>query len=91
MVYTSGTHMITKFIGLKEFRQNMAKISNQALKKNQRLIVLRKNQPIFELRPLTKEGIYLESVMVKIKRAEEDVRQGRVYTQEEIEKKYGLK
>ena len=50
--------MITRFVGTKELRQNMAKIAREAQEKNERIIVLRKNQPIFELRPLSGKSFY---------------------------------
>ena len=52
--------MITRFVGIKQFRQNMAKISDQARKKKERLIVLRKNKPIFELRPIQAKDALFE-------------------------------
>lgn len=82
--------MTTKFIGVKEFRQNMAKISEQARKKNERLIVLRKNEPIFELRPLSKKAATLEKLSFDIQAGLEDIKAGRVYTHEEIKDFFGL-
>ena len=82
--------MTTKFIGVKEFRQNMAKISEMARKKNQRLIVLRKNEPIFELRPLSKKDATLERLALDIHEGLEDVKAGRVYSHEEIKDFFGL-
>ncbi|MEK7532518.1 MAG: hypothetical protein AAB579_02865 [Patescibacteria group bacterium] len=82
--------MTTRFVGLKELRQNMARITNAALKKKERLIVLRKNEPLFELRPLSKKDVILERFLLSIREAEEDVKAGRVYSQEEIEKMFGL-
>jgi len=82
--------MTTKFVGTKELRQNMAKITRNAQKKNERIIVLRKNQPIFELRPLSPKGIFQESFIKSIEKAKEDVKKGRVYDFEEVCKKLGL-
>lgn len=82
--------MTTRFIGMKQLRQNMAKISRDAHKKNERLIILRKNEPIFELRPLSEKDSLIESFRREIAEAEADVKAGRVYSQEEIEKKLGL-
>lgn len=69
--------MTTKFIGVKELRQNMARVAYAARKHNQRLIVLKKNEPIFELRPLTKEMIErvaeeLSGAAVAAKRLQEE-------------------
>lgn len=82
--------MTTRFVGVKEFRQNMAKLSEQARKKNQRLIILKKNQPIFELRPLSKKDAVLENLTKNLKEALDDVRHNRVYTQEEMESMLGI-
>ena len=82
--------MTTRFVGLKELRQNMSRISMEALKKGQRLIVLRKNEPIFELRPLSKKEKTMEQVLRDVERGREDVRMGRVYTLEEVERRFGL-
>lgn len=68
----------------------MSRISSEALKKHQRLIVLRKNEPIFELRPLSKKEKTMEQVLRDVERGREDVRAGRVYTSEQIMKKLGL-
>lgn len=50
-------YMNTRFIGVKELRANFAKVSADAFKKKQRVIVLRKNQPMCELTPLSKADL----------------------------------
>ena len=82
--------MITRFIGVKELRQNMAKISNRALKKKERLIILRKNKPIFELKPLSDSEVFAESFYLDIVQARQDVQKRRLHDQEEVEKMFGL-
>ncbi|MBU2509387.1 type II toxin-antitoxin system Phd/YefM family antitoxin [Patescibacteria group bacterium] len=82
--------MTTRFVGVKELRQNMAKLTKRAKEKNERLIILRKNEPIFELRPLSKTDAKLEKLMLDIKEAQEDIKAGRLYTIEEVEKALGL-
>ncbi len=82
--------MTTRFVGLKEFRQNMAKIANRSLKKRERLVLLRKNEPIFELRPLSKKDALVEGFLLSLREAEEDIKAGRVYSHEEVEKMFGL-
>lgn len=82
--------MTTRFIGLKEFRQNMAKIAERARKNNERLVILRKNVPIFELRPLSKKDAALDELMIGIEEARADVKAGRVYSLEEVQKALGL-
>ena len=82
--------MITKFIGMKELRQNMAKISTHAYKQKERIIVLRKNQPIFELRPLSGTDALIESFRQEIVEAHADVRAGKVYSHSEVKSILGL-
>lgn len=82
--------MITKFVGMKELRQNMAKLSTRAHQKNERLIVLRKNQPIFELRPLSNKDSLIEIFRQDIEIAQTDINSGAVYSQEEVRKILGL-
>ncbi|HEC32748.1 MAG TPA: type II toxin-antitoxin system Phd/YefM family antitoxin [Candidatus Kaiserbacteria bacterium] len=82
--------MTTKFIGIKEFRQNMAKIANRVRKNNEKLIVLRKNKPVFELRPLSDEEVFKESFIRDVEEAKEQVKKKEVYSQEEILKEFGL-
>lgn len=82
--------MTTRFVGLKEFRQNMAKISEEAHVKKQRLIILRKNKAIFELRPLSHKASVMESLLADLAEADADIKAGRVYTQEQVEKMFGL-
>lgn len=45
--------MDTLFLGIKEFRKGMAKVMDDALSNKRRIIILRKNEPIFELIPLS--------------------------------------
>jgi len=82
--------MTTKFVGTKELRQNMAKIAKEAQKKNERIIVLRKNKPVFELRPLSDEDSFVESFRKDIEEARSDKKAGRVYSQAQVRKMLGL-
>ncbi|MBI2097807.1 MAG: type II toxin-antitoxin system Phd/YefM family antitoxin [Candidatus Vogelbacteria bacterium] len=82
--------MAIKFIGIKELRQNMAKISSAARKRRERLIVLRKNEPLFELRPLSDQNALIETFRRDMEEAHADVRAGRLYTQKEARQMLGL-
>jgi len=82
--------MTTKFIGVKELRSNLSAVADRMRRKNERLIVLRNNQPILELRPLSKKDATLEKLMMDIREAEEEVKAGRTYTLDEAEKMLGL-
>jgi hypothetical protein len=82
--------MTTQFVGIREFRQNMAAIAAIARKKNRRLIILRKNMPIFELRPLNPSERRMAEFLRSIAEAEGDIKAGRTYTTEQVMKSLGL-
>ena len=79
-----------RFIGLKDLRQNLSKITRRALKKNEHLIVMRKNVPIFTMDPITKKQDLSQRLLKDIAEAEADVAAGRVLTQAQVEKELGL-
>ena len=82
--------MITKIIGVKEFRQNMAKFSEEVRRKNQRLIILKKNKPIFELKPFSEEESALEKLITDVRDGLDDMENGRVHSHEDIKSLFGL-
>ncbi|MBI3626629.1 hypothetical protein HY224_01120 [Candidatus Uhrbacteria bacterium] len=82
--------MTTRFIGIKELRQNMAQISLTALKNHQRVIVLRKNKPVFELRPLAGHEQALENLVLEIQKAQGQAKKGQLYTPQQVRKNLGL-
>ncbi len=82
--------MVTKFIGVREFRQNLSGLYKKAQKNKIRYVVLNKNRPIFEVKPLDAKEAGLETLMDSIRRAEEDVKAGRVYSWEQVKKELGL-
>lgn len=82
--------MITKLIGVREFRQNIASLYQKAAKNNWRFIVLNRNKPIFKVEPLSKKDAIIEKLAMDIAEAREDVKKGRVYDFEEIRKELGL-
>lgn len=82
--------MTTKMIGVKELRQNMAKFLNEAVDKKQRLIILKRNKPIFELKPLSEEESTLEGLVADVKKGMDDMNSNEVYSHEEIKSMFGL-
>ena len=82
--------MITSFIGLKELRGRLTQVALRARKERRRYIVLRKNEPLFELRPISKKDATLEQLQQALKKAEEDIRKGNLYSQKEVEKMLNL-
>lgn len=82
--------MTTKFIGVKKFRQNLAKITKNSRKNNERLVILNRNIPIFEVRPLSQKDLILENLLLDIQEGLDDAKAGRVYSQAEVESMLGL-
>ena len=82
--------MTTKFIGLKEFRQNLAGYTKEAKQKNIRFIILKKNVPVLEVKALDEKEFTLEKLAAEIADARKQVKEGKVYTQEQIMKEFGL-
>jgi hypothetical protein len=78
-------------IGVKEFRGNIAKYATQARTKNQRFIILKNNEPIFDVRPLSKKDNDLDKLLIDLRKAEKSVSSGKYFTQAQMEKKYGIK
>jgi len=75
--------METKFIGIKEFRQNISDFAKKAQANKTKFVVVNRNKPLFELVPF-KEGTTLDSFFNDVLAAKKDVQEGRVHTQEEI-------
>ncbi len=82
--------MVTKLIGVKEFRQNMAKYSAAAKRNGWRYVVLNRNVPIFEVKPLSDKDAVLEKLAADVAEARADVKAGRVHSAAEIRKYFGL-
>ena len=81
--------MTTKLIGIKEFRQNISDFAKRARKGDVRFVVMNRNKPLFELKPFAKDE-EMENIFLDVIKAEKDVREGRVHSQEQIEKALGL-
>ncbi|EKD43095.1 MAG: hypothetical protein ACD_72C00462G0003 [uncultured bacterium] len=82
--------MVTKLIGVREFRRNMATLCEKARKNNWRFVVLSHNRPIFKIEPLSEKEANLEKLVEEIKEARNDVKKGRIYTSVQIRKNLGL-
>ena len=75
--------MNTKFIGIKEFRQNISDYAKKARGLQTRFVVMSRNKPLFELKPFEKDET-LDSLFAEVKKAEQDIKAGHFYTHEEI-------
>jgi PHD/YefM family antitoxin component YafN of YafNO toxin-antitoxin module len=81
--------MNTKFIGIKDFRQNMAEYAKKAQSNKTRFIVMNRNKPMFEITPFEEEEDY-SSLYDSLMKAKADVAAGNFYTQDEIMKEFGV-
>ncbi len=77
-------------MGVREFRQNMTGLYKKAQKEEIRYIVLNKNKPVFEVRPLSEKDFSLERLMAVTAGARNDAKSGRVYSLENLEKELGI-
>lgn len=82
--------MVTKLIGVKEFRQNMAKYSAKAKRYGWRYVVLSRNVPIFEVKPFSKKEAIIEKLAADIAEARQQVRDGKTIPLEKALKFLGL-
>lgn len=73
----------TKFIGIKEFRQNLSEIARSARSSGQQIVVMNRNRPLFAVTPFA-EDAELSSLIADITEAQEDVAAGRVYTHAQV-------
>lgn len=83
--------MVTKLVGVKEFRQNIADYHKKAIKNGWRFIVLSRNKPIFDVRPLNEKEATLEQLIADVATARADYTAGRVYTPSQARKVLGLR
>ncbi|MBI4427312.1 MAG: hypothetical protein HY569_02420 [Candidatus Magasanikbacteria bacterium] len=82
--------MVTKLIGVREFRQNIASYYRKSIRNDWRFLIMNRNQPIFEVRPIRGKNATLEKLYADIAKAREDYKQGRYYTAEEMRKQLGI-
>lgn len=82
--------MVTKLVGVKEFRQNIAAYYKKSIKNNWRFLVMNRNRPIFEVRPISGKDITLEKLQADIAKARDDYKQGRFYSLEEVCRRLGI-
>ena len=81
--------MNTKFIGVKDFRQNISDYAKRARSSNIRFIVMNRNKPLFEIKAFA-EDAYLDSFVADVLRAEADVARGNYHTHKEVLKELGI-
>ena len=82
--------MTTRFVGMKDFRQNLSAYTKKAKKYNICYIVLRKNVPMLKVQGVDEKEIARARLAEEIHEAREQVKRGEVYTLEEVRKSLGL-
>lgn len=82
--------MVTKLIGVKDFRQNMARYAASARRYGWQYLVLNRNEAIFELKPLSKREATLKKLAAEIAEARAEFKAGRGRPLEEALQSIGL-
>ena len=81
--------MNTKFIGVKEFRQNISEYAKKARQSKSRFVIMNRSKPLFEIKPFA-DDVYLDTFVSDVLAAEADVAAGNFHTQEEVMKELGI-
>ena len=79
-----------KIVGLKDFRQNLSLYTKNAQEQNIRYVVLRKNVPVLEVRPLDEKKFAIESLSQELAEARDQIANNQYYTHEEVLSELGL-
>ena len=82
--------MTTKFVGMKDFRQNMSQYTAQANSKKIKFIVLKKNVPVLEINPIDEKDYAYSKLSKELEESEKQIKEGKNYTQEEVMMEFGL-
>lgn len=82
--------MTTRLVGLKDFRQNLSSYTKTAQQKNIRYVVLKKNIPVLEIKPIKFADAWFERLAADVVEARQQVKDGKVYTQDQIMQEFGL-
>ena len=82
--------MATLLVGLREFRANLTAYTKRIQKGNTKIIVLNKNKPVLEIRPIDEDEFILEKYADDIAEAREQVKRGETYSHEEVRKMLGI-
>lgn len=81
--------MKTQFIGVKDFRQNMAEYAKKARSQKTRYVVVSHKKPLFAVAPFA-ENESLDSLFDAVTKAKTDVSAGRVLSHEKMMSALGL-
>lgn len=82
--------MTTKFVGMKDFRQNMSQYTKQANAQKIKFIVLKKNVPVLEINPIDEKEYAYTKLSKELEESEKQIKEGKFYTQKEVMAEFGL-
>jgi len=82
--------MTTKFVGMKDFRQNMSQYTAQANSEKIKFIILKKNIPVLEITPIDEKEYTYTKLSKELDESEAQIKEGKFYTQEEVMGEFGL-
>lgn len=82
--------MELKMIGLKDFRQNMTEYLKKAKKGKFSYLVLKKNEPVMEVKILDPKEYKLKKLKKEIAESRAQYERGEYYTLEEVKEHLGL-
>ncbi len=83
--------MTIRTVGLTQFKQHMTSLSREAYKKNQRLVVVENDQPVFEVRHIAKKVSALARTVAAVKEGAADAKAGRTISLAQARKRYSTK
>lgn len=76
--------MTTQTIGIKEFRQNMAKLCKKARKENIHFIVMNHQVPMMRMSPIDEDQLILEKYADQIDRGMTEFERGESYSLKKV-------
>lgn len=82
--------MATKFIGMKEFRQNLAHYTDEAQKDKSSFIVLKKNTPVLLVQAIDPKEFEVAVLKKQLQEAKDEIDKGNYYTHDQVKEMFGL-
>lgn len=87
--------MTTKFIGIKEFRQNISKLSKKTKGTKVCFIVMNHSVPLWKVEPVEDEDDLIDALLLKkydkeIRKGLDQVKRGKTYTSAEVQERLHL-
>lgn len=87
LIHLHHIFMTTRTIGIKEFRQNISKLSEE---KNVRFIVMNHSKPIFRVEPIDEDQLILEKYADQIDRGLHESKNGKTTSAAALRKRLKL-